>query len=463
MWRARNLSLKGKIMIIKTLILPQIQFLFALIHIENRLLQHIDTILLQFLWSGKPAKVKRSTIIAPIEQGGLKMVDAFEVHNASKIGWIKRLFDTNNGKWKTTFRYMLNMEEQFLCRNYSNEVNQVSKTLFHQQVIYSWNALTSESPTNINHILDQKLIYNKYIKIGGKVFTTVSYKAMDPKIDNIIDCNGKFVQLTKAKKVISEDLNELSYNSLKAAIPRSWKETIKRDINESDRSISPGHTPHICLLNKLLPITKLKNKEIYNKLIEKKITDPTSINTWIHLFPFLEKLEWKHIYRTNTKITKEPYFQSFNYKILNRITNCNHNLYKWGLSNSNVCAYCPMVDTIEHHFFECPTVKEMWKKLANWLKNNHDTIHNYKLCEVLLGIPKSYFKDIDTFFIVNYTSLILKWYINQQRVLYEKPYFIEFLSTLRKKLIVLTYTDMYEIQPEELINRDWKVHLLDSL
>ena len=463
MWRARKLSLKGKIMIIKTLILPQIQFLFALIHMDSKILQHIDTILFQFLWNGKPAKIKRSTMIAPIEQGGLKMIDTHEVHNASKIGWIKRLFDTNNGKWKTLFKYMLNMDEHFLCRNYIKNANRIGKTLFHQQVLNSWNILTTEVPTKLNQILDQKLIHNNYIKIGGRAIAFDSYKATDPKIYHIIDNNGKFIPLQVAKQVISRDLNELSYNSIKTAIPKNWREIIKKDIKESEISISDGHMPHICVSQNLVPIIKLKNKQIYNKLIEKKTNSPTAINTWINIYPFLEKIHWKNIYNTNTKITKEPYLQSFNYKILNRITNCNHNLHKWGLSNNNTCAYCPMVDTIEHHFFDCPVVKNMWTKLEIWLKDNQDIIHNFKLCEILLGVPEPYFNDIDTFTIINYMSLILKWYINQQRTLKEIPYFIDFLSILRNKLIILTYTNTQEIQPGEMNGEDWKVHLLDSL
>ena len=108
----------------------------------------------------------------------------------------------------------------------------------------------------------------------------------------------------------------------------------------------------------------------------------------------------------------------------------------------------------------------MWTKLGKWLKDNLDITHNYKLCETMLGIPESYFNDIDTFIITNYISLILKWYINQKRIAHENLYFIDYLSILRNKLIVLTYTNTQEIQPEESeesYDRDWKVRLLDSL
>ena len=62
-WRSRILSLKGKITIIKTLIIPQVQFLFSIIFIPDNT---IEKKLFEFLWDAKPPKIKINTIIAPI-------------------------------------------------------------------------------------------------------------------------------------------------------------------------------------------------------------------------------------------------------------------------------------------------------------------------------------------------------------------------------------------------------------
>ena len=51
-WRSRNLSLKGKITIMKTSILPQIQFLFSMIYIPDEILDKIDKLLFDYLCSG---------------------------------------------------------------------------------------------------------------------------------------------------------------------------------------------------------------------------------------------------------------------------------------------------------------------------------------------------------------------------------------------------------------------------
>ena len=106
-WRTRNLSLKGKITIMKTLILPQIQFLFSMIYIPQDVLETIDKMLFNYLWDNKRAKIKRTTIIAKIEDGGLGMIDVHEIHNAAKCSWIKRLLDETNSKWKITTLQML--------------------------------------------------------------------------------------------------------------------------------------------------------------------------------------------------------------------------------------------------------------------------------------------------------------------------------------------------------------------
>ena len=90
-WSTRNLSLKGKVTIIKSLILSQVSFLFSVLFTPDQILNEINKILFSFLWGNKTAKVKKDTIIGNISDGGLKMPDIISVHKTAKISWIKRL------------------------------------------------------------------------------------------------------------------------------------------------------------------------------------------------------------------------------------------------------------------------------------------------------------------------------------------------------------------------------------
>ena len=58
-WRSRNLSLKRKLTIIKTLAIPQIQLLFNMIFIPDKIIKQIDDLVYKFLWNAKPPKVTK--------------------------------------------------------------------------------------------------------------------------------------------------------------------------------------------------------------------------------------------------------------------------------------------------------------------------------------------------------------------------------------------------------------------
>ena len=80
---------------------------------------------------------------------------------------------------------------------------------------------------------------------------------------------------------------------------------------------------------------------------------PTAIETWINIFPYLENQDWGSIYKRIFNITKEPYLQSFQYKIINRVLNCKDKLFKWKILETNMCLVCKDVDGVEHHLFYC--------------------------------------------------------------------------------------------------------------
>ena len=101
----------------------------------------------------------------------------------------------------------------------------------------------------------------------------------------------------------------------------------------------------ISLNHRITEISKITSKKVYSELIGHVVKAPTAIETWLNLFPFLQQIEWNSVFTLVYKITKEPYLQSFQYKILNRTLNCRYNLYKWNISSSPTCIYCTQTNT----------------------------------------------------------------------------------------------------------------------
>merc|ERR1712105_62038 len=117
-WKMRYLTLEGKILTVKTLVLSKIVFPISLLNEPQFVRPRIKEMVYNFIWKGKD-KVKRNVLINSKCQGGLNMIDIDGFVESIKAAWITRLLRCK-GKWKSIFEnyiskcglkltYLLNM------------------------------------------------------------------------------------------------------------------------------------------------------------------------------------------------------------------------------------------------------------------------------------------------------------------------------------------------------------------
>ena len=70
-WGKRNLSILGKFLIIKSLILSIFTFLVSVCLVPDIYHKEIEKKCFKFIWNGNPDKVKRNLIINSYERGGV--------------------------------------------------------------------------------------------------------------------------------------------------------------------------------------------------------------------------------------------------------------------------------------------------------------------------------------------------------------------------------------------------------
>ena len=99
-WKRRKLTLHGRIKIVKTLGLSKLIYNTSVLVIPEHYMKEINKLTFNFIWEGKPAKIKKKTIISDIKHGGLKMLDFEIMDKALKIAWIKRLTVYDDAPWK---------------------------------------------------------------------------------------------------------------------------------------------------------------------------------------------------------------------------------------------------------------------------------------------------------------------------------------------------------------------------
>ena len=74
-WKSRYLSLKGKVTVLNMLALAPLIYVASAIHVPAIVVKEFKSIVLDFIWDGKKAKIPYNVLIQGIQPGGLKLVD----------------------------------------------------------------------------------------------------------------------------------------------------------------------------------------------------------------------------------------------------------------------------------------------------------------------------------------------------------------------------------------------------
>ena len=105
MWGARNLSLIGKILAVKSVGISNLIYSMTNMSCDIKTIVNVQQVLNKFVWRNKPSKVKHSSMIADYEGGGLKLIDVKSMNMALKMPWISRIL--SGDKWSTLINSQL--------------------------------------------------------------------------------------------------------------------------------------------------------------------------------------------------------------------------------------------------------------------------------------------------------------------------------------------------------------------
>ena len=84
MWKWRDLSILGRIQIVKTFVIPLFMYRASLICVHKDTVIEVNRLLYQFIWKGKD-KVKRLSLTSELEKGGLKAPHLVSIIKSQRI------------------------------------------------------------------------------------------------------------------------------------------------------------------------------------------------------------------------------------------------------------------------------------------------------------------------------------------------------------------------------------------
>ena len=409
-WNRRDLTLMGKVTIIKSLIYSQFSYLaIPLIKPSNSLIKTIDTLTFNFLWGCKRDKVKREVIKGTISEGGLGLFDFSEFLISLKLTLIKKLIDQKfTHKWKTVFvsqlKFPTNIEISIENGLASKRYRIVSDIL---SCYREWKVrVVTARDGCMNHVVWAN---NKITDIGSRIWNKKLISRDILYISDFINNDNSLMTYSQFRNKWNLDITDISskaYVDIKMALRNfNCPSVAQRNITQINKEV--------CLYFFKDARGNIKNS-ISGRLIRNEMHKTRSPDTlpalreWSILLS-RNNIDWT-IILTNlfSGITNNYKLIQFQYKLLMRISTCKYMRYKMRIAKDNdQCSLCQgALETLEHIFIQCSHTNIFKNRLKTFINNKIDREYrdngNYHFMICNHANP-----------LVNYINLAAKWYISR--------------------------------------------------
>ena len=164
-WKERNLTLSGKIQVFKSQILSKILYLATMNSVPKTVTDELQTLHRDFIWNGRKAKIKHSTLIGDFRDGGFRDVDIPSCFETAKVSWIRRFFDDNFHPWKIVAEEFL---EGIGGKMLFHPNLKLSKTSFAK--VKQLSVLCNQTFNSKTDILEEQILNNTHLVIKNESF-----------------------------------------------------------------------------------------------------------------------------------------------------------------------------------------------------------------------------------------------------------------------------------------------------
>ena len=373
-WTARGLTLKGRVLVAKTLGISQVIYGMIAGTVPDLFLKKLDSLLSKFIWNQGTAKIARQVMIQDYQNGGMKHTPVFEQHLSLKTSWLKRICMNPCRK-----AYLFGTREfdksggihRILESNFQTERLNGSFNRFYTQVL---NCYQTASPLCClpkgEEILSQKLLNHKYVHLRKKSFYNKNMHQCDSFLFWYDHATG---QLKKYDQVIVNMRNPIdrqTFQLIRSAIPRRWIKEMR---------LLPAHQVPP-------PQDMINFADIKKEQILKLYRTPTAVNYWSNHIPSFNEFDFWELVAQN-RMNKDPKVFCNNFRTLHNSIITRNRLFHFQLSDSKDCYNCPgTADSATHALLECKDTSQLIDGILGTLKIRDGTSIALTDAEKILGV-----------------------------------------------------------------------------
>ena len=312
MWRARNISIKGKITLLRTKAMPLMLYPATILYTPDEVIKEVEEIFFNFIWPKRKHHVKKSVLKQKIEDGGLRMPCFKTMTKSLKMRWIKA-FVMKDNNYIEIVKACLNTEDlrKVINEKMTFEEQHLRPSRFYKQLFDVWHEIHIREPDNTNEILNETLWCNHLIQVGDKpcCFSEMKEKGV-LKLRDILNLDGSFKSKESIERSHNMTLNIMHYNSIKSAIPKTWLAQLRRR-NKEVHFKETDNEGKVKINGKWQLIIKTTNKQYYWELMKRNKDKSKAIEKWEE--NYLHNFDWSEIFKLPYEITKETKLQSLQY------------------------------------------------------------------------------------------------------------------------------------------------------
>ena len=424
-WKRRHLTFYGKIIIIKTLLLPKFVYMFHSLTVPDKVKHDIDKLLFDFLWDGKREKIKRKTLIGTKLNGGLNMIDIESFLRSIKLKWIKTLLHEDGSNWKIIPRKLLNQFGKNLLIFNMNVKSlrdlpktEIRLTPFYINVLNAYFEFSSLEPNfsifplKFVEIRKQLLWGNKHIRFRGKTLIFKSWINSDILFLNDIIGQSGCLDETKILGKLKNKTNWISQvNIIKKAVPGVWKGILK------------SRESKLTVVNATLKLTfnrenslNMNNKDFYRTMLDNKFIKPYVHRKWNNTFH--NDINWKDFYTSLEMACIDNRIKQFKFKLIHDILATKQNLFKWKIETNPNCNICKVVEDYEHFFITCKAVRPLWERLLPIfrLSGFENNLQSLKTLIIGYNITNKCYNDVNMIFNLIGFCIYKGYYISDKKM-----------------------------------------------
>ena len=372
-WRRRNLTLKGKILVLNSLFLSKIWYVLGSVSLPLPVLKTFKEMVTAFIWDGKPSKIAYETLIGRVEEGGLGLLDPLLRLKALRIKVVKHFMGEGHKEWKGTFEYFLNkkfeMGSSVLWMKIKENMT-VGIPDFYREVLRAWGDFREEidfKPEGRDEILNQPLFLNPNLNRGNFYvkrwfdagFRTIRDLFYEIK-PGLLPFQAFMDEIERVEGEIDEGTVKKELEKIKQTIPEEWWEKMK-----GGKGGGEGEGAKVMMKDTGIPFNVCALKQLYNIFRDKAFIKPRANAYWGKMFMNIKEEEiWGNI----RSALKCPLLENFDYLLAHNCIFNEMRLFKIGFAADELCKVCKTEkEGLKHMFFKCKELECFTEKLKNIL------------------------------------------------------------------------------------------------